>query len=70
MTNCGLLPLAFGLCPGLIPACCCWRGNGVIEILGVEPLLLLLLFFEDFPLDELLNDGKKDVDAGFRSANF
>jgi hypothetical protein len=43
MTNCGFEPL--GLWPGFMPAggCCCCLGNGVIEMLGVDPL-----DFEDF----------------------
>lgn len=37
---------------GLDPACCCCcRGNGVIEMLGVDPLVL---FFDE--LDEFVND--------------
>lgn len=72
ITNCGLPPLEFGLCPGLMPACCCCRGNGVIEMLGVEPLDL---FFDDED-DEaaFVSDDKNDelaaAAAGFNIASF
>lgn len=71
ITNCGLPPLAFGLWPGLIPACCCCRGNGVIEILGVDPLVL---DFDDEVEAAFVREDKKDelaaAAAGFNIASF
>lgn len=65
MTNCGLPPPAFGLCPGLIPACCCCcRGNGVMEMLGVDPLDL------DFDELELARFGRKEFPAAAAAAGF
>lgn len=65
MTNCGFPPLELGLCPGLIPACCCCcLGNGVMEMLGVDPL--------DFDFDELafVNDGRNEFPAAAAAAGF
>lgn len=56
-----------------MPACCCCRGNGVIEMLGVEPLDL---FFDDDDDDEaaFVSDDKNDelaaAAAGFNIASF
>ena len=75
MTNCGFPPL--GLWPGFIPAaccCCCCLGNGVIEMLGVDPL-----DFAGFGVVEaaaLVKDDKNDelaaaaAAAGFSIASF
>lgn len=73
ITNCGFPPLAFGLWPGLMPACCCCRGNGVIEMLGVEPLVL---DFDDdegdavAPVSEDKNEELAAAAAGFNIASF
>ncbi len=72
ITNCGFPPL-FGLCPGLMPACCCCRGNGVMEILGAEPLFLDFDDDEDGDEAFVIDDRKEELAAaaaGFNIASF
>jgi hypothetical protein len=51
--------------PGLIPACCCCRGKGVMGMLRVDPL-----DFKDFDDPELARDGRKKLLAAAAAAGF